>query len=145
MSRTPDRIPATDLARAVADAISDKISGATYGAVIDALVNRERRRLRFIGDEEVTRLTGLDDRQRRRLETKGAFPARVPLSDRTDRYEESEIVAWMEQRLDDRDDALRKRTSPNPLAKSNRQATAKASRRNKTAKDAGCATIGTEQ
>jgi predicted DNA-binding transcriptional regulator AlpA len=47
----------------------------------------------------------LGARQRRRLEQAGAFPKRVPLTDRTYAYVEDEILAYAEERIRARDHA----------------------------------------
>jgi hypothetical protein len=69
------------------------------------------------------------------MEAAGTFPVRVPLAPRTTGYLEIEIEKWIEERLTERDDALRARRSPNPLAKKNRQVAAKAARRAAAASD----------
>ncbi len=84
--------------------------------------------LRILSNDEVEKITGLRQKQRRKMEKVGEFPLRVPLSSRLSGYLESEINEWLEQRIADRAALLAIRPSPNPLAKSNRVGLKKASK-----------------
>jgi prophage regulatory protein len=57
---------------------------------------------RIIRERECHDRTGLSRTQRWRLEREGRFPARVPLSERTFGWVESEVEDWIAARLRDR-------------------------------------------
>lgn len=124
-----------DVAREAAHKLVSAHQVAVYAAVLDALVDSGRKRLRILDDAEVERRTSLPRKLRLKLETAGKFPLRVPLTERTTGYVEGEIERWIEDRLEQREEALKKRRSPNPLAKSNRQSVAQSGRHNNAAKD----------
>jgi prophage regulatory protein len=54
---------------------------------------------RLIRESECLRRTGLSRTQRWRLERAGTFPARVPLSERTFGWVESEVQEWITNRI----------------------------------------------
>jgi prophage regulatory protein len=103
-------------------------SNGTLACQLDGLAISPRRVHRILREVEVAHRTGLTRKQRLRMEKAGQFPVRVPLAPRVTGWLEEEIERWIEQRLTQRDDAIRARRSPNPLAKTNRQAVAKAAR-----------------
>ena len=58
---------------------------------------------RFLRRHEVCARTGLSRSYLFDLEAQGRFPARVKLSERTPVWVESEISAWIESRIAERD------------------------------------------
>jgi prophage regulatory protein len=58
--------------------------------------------VRLIREKEILDRTGLSRTQRWRLEREGRFPARVQLSDRAFGWIESEVEAWIAQRIHER-------------------------------------------
>lgn len=79
--------------------------------------------LRLISIKETDRRTGTTHKQRIRLESAGKFPRRVPIADRTTGYVEQEVQQWIDENVQKREQALRNRRSPNPLARDNRRQT----------------------
>lgn len=116
---TPHASPPSgwEIAQAAARDLVREREGAVYSAVLDALVDRARAQLRLLTDAETESRTGLSKKVRLRLEAEGRFPKRVPLTDRNTGYLESEIEQWIEARLSERDEATRRRRSPNPAAR----------------------------
>lgn len=80
---------------------------------------------RIITDHECEIRTGLKRKQRWRMQAAGEFPRRIPLADRLTGYLEAEIDAWVMQRVEQREEAIAQRRSPNPLARENRKALGK--------------------
>jgi prophage regulatory protein len=62
----------------------------------------ETRPVRFIREAECRNRTSLSRSQRWRLEREGRFPTRVPLSERTFGWVESEVADWIAARLAER-------------------------------------------
>jgi prophage regulatory protein len=60
-------------------------------------------KIKYISPQQAGELTSLSFRQIARLELAGKFPRRVKLSDRRFGYVESEVGAWNEARLAERD------------------------------------------
>jgi prophage regulatory protein len=58
--------------------------------------------VRLIRERQILERTGLSRTQRWRLEREGRFPARVQLSDRAFGWIESEVEAWIAQRVSER-------------------------------------------
>lgn len=54
---------------------------------------------RFLRPPEADRVSGLRKTQRYSLESQGKFPARVKLSERCVAYVESEVLAWVAERI----------------------------------------------
>lgn len=76
---------------------------------------------RILSDAECEQRTNLKRKQRLRMEAAGEFPRRIPLADRLTGYLESEIDEWIKERVEQREEAISKRISPNPLARENRK------------------------
>lgn len=55
--------------------------------------------LRILRAAETDRTSGLKKSQRYALEARGEFPSRVRLSERSVGYVESEVLAWVEDRI----------------------------------------------
>jgi prophage regulatory protein len=58
--------------------------------------------VRLIREKQILERTGLSRTQRWRLEREGRFPARVQLSERSFGWIESEVEAWIAERVRER-------------------------------------------
>jgi prophage regulatory protein len=58
--------------------------------------------VRLIREKQILERTGLSRTQRWRLEREGRFPARVQLSERAFGWIESEVEAWIAERVRER-------------------------------------------
>lgn len=81
---------------------------------------------RIVTPDTTDEIAGTTPKIRTELEARGDFPTRVPVSKRRYGYMLREIIEWIEARAEQREDLLKTRISPNPLAKKNRQQLAKA-------------------
>jgi len=90
-----------------------------------AISSKQVPHARILALSKCEELTSLKDKQRRKMEAEGTFPCRIPLAPRITGYLESEVLQWIEDRVEKRKAILAKRRSPNPLAKQNRQALAR--------------------
>ena len=80
---------------------------------------------RIISDAECELRTNLKRKQRLRMEAVGEFPKRIPLADRLTGYLELEIDEWIRAKVEQREEAISLRKSPNPLARDNKKALSK--------------------
>ena len=62
-------------------------------------VNRDSADIRMLKEAEVRAMTGLSRVTRWRMEDRGEFPQRVLLGARRVSWVESEVVAWLEDRI----------------------------------------------
>jgi prophage regulatory protein len=65
-------------------------------------MHAEHHPVRLIREREILERTGLSRTQRWRLEREGRFPTRVQLSDRAFGWIESEVEAWIAERVRER-------------------------------------------
>ena len=65
-------------------------------------MHAEHPAVRLIRERQILERTGLSRTQRWRLEREGRFPARVQLSDRAFGWIESEVEAWIAERVRER-------------------------------------------